>query len=149
MENNKKALEVFDLFASMKKVLGLLRDFQRSQTQNDLEAAILIFVKFHDEVTQAMIVDRLKVPKQTVSYTICELLKEGSIVTRSDPRDKRQKILGLTDKGYAYARESLRPLMALHERVFDDIGLEKIRDMKDDLDYLGQIIEEKTRREDG
>lgn len=149
MENNNKALEVFDLFTSMRKVFGLLHDFHRHQANNNLEAAILIFIKFHTDVNQAMIVDRLKVPKQTISYTICKLEKEGSIETQPDPRDKRQKILTLTDKGRHYAEESLKPLMGLHETLYDELGPSKISQMKKDINILIDAIEKNTRREDG
>lgn len=149
MEENKKALEVFDLFTSMKKVFGLLRDYSRNEAKNDLEAAILIFIKFHENVNQSMIVERLKVPKQTVSYTICKLEKEGSIKTESDQMDKRQKILKLTEKGEVYANKSLKPLMELHELIYDDLGDSKIEQMKADVEKLNKVIEKETRRSDG
>ncbi|MDD7306662.1 MAG: winged helix DNA-binding protein [Peptoniphilaceae bacterium] len=146
MENNKKSMEVFDLFTSMKKVLGLLRDIHTDQVQNDLEKSILIYVKFHKDVNQSIIVDRLQVPKQTVSYTICKLEREGSIKTKLDEKDKRQKILTLTDKGKVFAEDSLKSIMNLHQIIYDEIGFSKISQMKKDIDEIITIIEKKTRR---
>lgn len=149
MEENRKSLEVFELFTSMKKILGLFRDSNSCQTQNNLEATILTFIKFHEGVTQAKIVDRIKVPKQTVSYTICKLEKDGSIKARSSEKDKRIKILTLTKKGQAYAEESLKPLMALNEDLYDEIGEETIVRLKKDMKELTKLIENKIRRQDG
>lgn len=146
MENNKKSLEVFELLTSMKKIFGLLRDFHSLQAQNNLEAAILTFIKFHQGVDQAKIVDILKVPKQTVSYTICKLEKEGSIESKFCKNDKRRKTLNLTKNGQIYAEESLKPLMVLHKEIFDEMGEEKIISMKKDVKELTRLIEEKTRR---
>lgn len=149
MEENRKSLEVFELLTSMKKIFGLLRDFHSAQAQNNLEAAILTFIKFHKGVDQTKIVDILKVPKQTVSYTICKLEKEGSIESKSSTRDKRRKTLTLTKKGQDYAEESLKPLMDLHKDLFDEIGEEKIKSMKEDVKELTRLIEKKIRRKDG
>lgn len=144
MEDNKKALEVFYLFTSMKKIFGILRQYLKTQTQNDLEAAILIFLKFHSDVTQVKIVERLNVPKQTVSYAINKLEKEGSIITKSHQTDKRKKILNLTDKGKSYAKKYLKPLMILNEKIYDDMTSKKLEMMKKQMDELIKIIEKNT-----
>lgn len=149
MEKNEKTLEVFNLFTSMSKTLGLLRDFHRKEAKNNLETAVLIFIKFHDKVSQAMIVERLKVPKQTISYTICKLEDEGAIETQANPEDKRQKILLLTDKGEAYAGKALGPLLGLHESLYDQLGPSKIKVMRAYIKEIIEIIEKETRREDG
>lgn len=149
MEKNEKSLQVFELLTSMKKIFGLLRDFQSDRVGNDLISAILIFIRFHENVSQKMIVHRLKVPKQTVSYTISKLEKEGLVETKFSKEDKRQKILILTEKGKVYADKSLKPLMELNENLYDEMGQTAIERMTKDVNDLSKVIEKKTRRSDG
>lgn len=151
MEDYKKdkTLEVFYLFISMKKNLGLIRNFHKFKTHNDLEGSIVLFLKFNKKASQAMIKEKMKIPKQTISNSISNLEKNGYVEAIANEKDKRQKLLILTKKGEKMASELYKPISKFHQDLIDEMSYEKIEQMKDDMKQLSLAIEKITRGLDG
>lgn len=147
MKDEKKALALFELFTSMKRVFGLIKFNNKGKSSGSLESMILIFLKFNSEVNQSMIVDKLRIPKQTVSNVVTNLQNDNLVFARANEEDKRFKFLILTEDGENYANELIKPLMGFNEKIFDYLGSSKINEMIEQNKELCKAIEEVTKEE--
>lgn len=135
-----KSLEIFNLFSLIRKVQGLKNQSFKDRKANGIETAIFLFLIYEDKITQAMIVERMAVAKQTINNVIIELCEKEYIKKISDQDDKRVKILVLTEKGKIYADEFLKPLIEFNEKLYDKLGEEKISQMTKDFSDLAEIL---------
>ncbi|MDU3152914.1 MAG: MarR family winged helix-turn-helix transcriptional regulator [Anaerococcus hydrogenalis] len=135
-----KSLEIFNLFSLIRKVQGLKNQSFKDRKANGIKTAIFLFLIYEDKITQAMIVERMAVAKQTINNVIIELCEKEYIKKISDQDDKRVKILVLTEKGKIYADEFLKPLIEFNEKLYDKLGEEKINQMTKDFSDLAEIL---------
>lgn len=135
-----KSLEIFKLFSLIRKVQGLKNQSFKDMKANGIKTAIFLFLIYEDKITQAMIVERMAVAKQTINNIIIELCEKEYIKKISDKDDKRVKILVLTEKGKIYADEFLKPLIEFNEKLYDKLGEEKIDQMTKDFSDLAEIL---------
>ena len=142
-----KSLEIFNLFSLIRKVQGLKNQSFKNMKANGIKTAIFLFLIYEDKTTQAMIVERMAVAKQTINNVIIELCEKGYIKKISDQDDKRVKILVLTEKGKIYADEFLKPLIEFNEKLYDKLGEEKINQMTKYFSDLAEILCEFNKEE--
>lgn len=142
-----KSLEIFKLFSLIRKVQGLKNQSFKDMKANGIKTAIFLFLIYEDKITQAMIVERMAVAKQTINNVIIELCEKEYIKKISDKDDKRVKILVLTEKGEIYADEFLKPLIEFNERLYDKLGEEKIDQMTNDFSDVAEILCEFNKEE--
>ena len=142
-----KSLEIFKLFSLIRKVQGLKNQSFKDMKANGIKTAIFLFLIYEDKITQAMIVERMAVAKQTINNVIIELCEKKYIKKVSDQDDKRVKILVLTEKGKIYADEFLKPLIEFNEKLYDKLGEEKIDQMTKDFLDLAEILCEFNKEE--
>ncbi len=142
-----KSLEIFNLFSLIRKVQGLKNQSFKNMKANGIKTAIFLFLIYEDKITQAMIVERMAVAKQTINNVIIELCEKGYIKKISDQDDKRVKILVLTEKGKIYADEFLKPLIEFNEKLYDKLGEEKINQMTKYFSDLAEILCEFNKEE--
>lgn len=135
-----KSFEIFRLFSEVRKVQGLKNQSFKEMKANGIKSAIFLFLIYEDKITQAMIVERMAVAKQTINNVIIELCEKEYIKKISDQDDKRVKILVLTEKGKIYADEFLKPLIEFNEKLYDKLGEEKISQMTKDFSDLAEIL---------
>ena len=135
-----KSLEIFNLFSLIRKVQGLKNQSFKDRKANGIKTAIFLFLIYENKITQAMIVERMAVAKQTINNVIIELCEKEYIKKISDQDDKRVKILVLTEKGKIYADEFLKPLIEFNEKLYDKLGEEKINQMTKDFSDLAEIL---------
>lgn len=135
-----KSFEIFRLFSEIRKVQGLKNQSFKEMKANGIKSAIFLFLIYEDKITQAMIVERMAVAKQTINNVIIELCEKEYIKKISDQDDKRVKILVLTEKGKIYADEFLKPLIEFNEKLYDKLGEEKINQMTKDFSDLAEIL---------
>ena len=135
-----KSLEIFKLFSLIRKVQGLKNQSFKDMKANGIKTAIFLFLIYEDKITQAMIVERMAVAKQTINNIIIELCEKKYIKKVSDKDDKRVKILVFTEKGKIYADEFLKPLIDFNEKLYDKLGEEKINQMTKDFSDFAEIL---------
>lgn len=135
-----KSLEIFKLFSLIRKVQGLKNQSFKDRKANGIKTAIFLFLIYEEKTTQAMIVERMAVAKQTINNVIIELCEKEYIKKISDKDDKRVKILVLTEKGKIYADEFLKPLIDFNEKLYDKLGEEKINQMTKDFSDFAEIL---------
>ena len=142
-----KSLEIFNLFSLIRKVQGLKNQSFKDRKANGIKTAIFLFLIYEDRITQAMVVERMAVAKQTINNVIIELCEKEYIKKISDQDDKRVKILVLTEKGKNYADEFLKPLIEFNGKLYDKLGEEKINQMTKDFSDLAEILCEFNKEE--
>jgi DNA-binding MarR family transcriptional regulator len=81
---------------------------------------VLHFVNRHPGMRVADLLDVLKITKQSLGRVLRELVKDGYVIQRAGAADRRQRLLYVTPKGEALARDlallqTRRFVRALHE----------------------------------
>ncbi|MDO5048197.1 MAG: MarR family winged helix-turn-helix transcriptional regulator [Anaerococcus sp.] len=120
------------------KDFGLVKKRLRHFSLNDLEAFILINMAYMEEVTQKSLCMKLKAPKTTINSSIKNLEDKGLINLVLSDKDKRKKILVLTEKGDRHRREILKPINESNLRIYKDLGEENVENI---IKYLTMLTE--------
>jgi DNA-binding MarR family transcriptional regulator len=81
---------------------------------------VLHFVNRHPGMRVADLLDILKITKQSLGRVLRDLVDDGYVIQKTGPADRRQRLLSLTSKGEALARDlallqTRRFARALHE----------------------------------
>lgn len=136
------------IFSLLRCANGLNRERAKFYGLNDLETIILIHIGFMDKPSQKNIVEKLGAPKQTVNNIIKSLEKDGLIELIPDKTDKRFRILRLTEKGEKNRDERVKPISQSNKRMYDKLGDEKAKEIKNALKLLNDTIREDFMKED-
>jgi DNA-binding MarR family transcriptional regulator len=66
---------------------------------------VIYFVGRHPEMTVTELLGIHKITKQSLSRVLSELVAQGFVTQRAGERDRRQRLLGLTERGIALERQ--------------------------------------------
>jgi DNA-binding MarR family transcriptional regulator len=108
---------------------------------------VIYFVGRHPKITVSELLAILKITKQSLSRVLGHLVREGFIVQHEGVRDRRQRLLELTEKGVALERrlsESQRKRIAA---AYREAGAEAVQGYREVL--LGMISPEDRARVTG
>ncbi len=75
--------------------------------------------------TQNHICSELLLPKQTVSFILSKLEKQGMLLRKTDPKDRRNNLVFLTSEGKAYAHQLLSKLEAAEIAAYQSMSSEQ------------------------
>ena len=87
---------------------------------------VLYFVGRHPGMPVSELLEILKITKQSLSRVLSQLVREGFVEQRPGSRDRRQRLLLLTDRGVALERELSAAQMQLVARAYRDAGAEAV-----------------------
>lgn len=87
---------------------------------------VIYFVGRHPGITVSELLDILQVTKQSLSRVLSQLVAEGYISQKPGLRDKRQRMLELTDAGWDLEREVSEQQRQLIARAYRDAGAEAV-----------------------
>ena len=87
---------------------------------------VVYFVGRYPGITVSRLLSILKITKQSLSRVMTELVEQGLIEARPGPSDRRQRLLNLTDKGWALERELSGVQMRRVARAYRDAGAEAV-----------------------
>lgn len=82
----------------------------------------------------------LDVHPGTLTGIVNRLERQGLVRRRSDPRDKRRSLLGLTDEGHTLASEAEDAVEVEIRRVLQGIPPEKLQSARDVLQSLAATL---------
>lgn len=101
-----------------------------------------LYAVYHDKENccQSKICDEWFMPKQTVNSILKELERKDYIFYKTDAKDKRNKIIQLTDAGLAYAECILSELYELEVSVLDKMGSEHRQNMIDGNNLFYKLL---------
>ena len=139
---------MFSIFSLLRCANGLNRERAKFYRLNDLETIILIHIGHMKNPSQKDISQKLGAPKQTLNNIIKSLEEDGQIELSQDENDKRIRILRLTSKGEKNRDARIKPIVESNKRIYEKLGEEKVREIRDNLKLLNATIREDFVKED-
>lgn len=104
---------------------------------------VIYFVGRFPAITVSELLDILSITKQSLSRVLSQLIREGFVHQRPGTRDRRQRLLTLTDKGRALERELSEEQRARIARAYRTAGAEAVEGFRT---VLTNLINEEDRR---
>jgi DNA-binding MarR family transcriptional regulator len=87
---------------------------------------VIYFVGRHPEMTVTELLGILKITKQSLSRVLSQLIAQGFITQRAGQRDRRQRLLGLTEKGIELERQLSENQRARVARAYREAGAQAV-----------------------
>lgn len=103
---------------------------------------VIYFVGRNPGMTVSDLLSILRITKQSLSRVLGQLVDEGFIIQRPGNRDRRQRLLELTEKGVELERQLTERQRARLARAYRDAGAEAVEGFRKVM--LG-LIEEADR----
>ena len=104
----------------------------------------IYFVGRHAGITVSELLAILKITKQSLSRVLSQLVQDGYIQQRPGKRDRRQRLLELTEKGKELERQLTRTQRERIARAYREAGAEAVAGYRKVL--LGLIDETERRK---
>ena len=105
---------------------------------------VVHFVGRHPQMTVSELLGILRITKQSLGRVLGQLVRQGFIVQRPGPRDRRQRLLELTEKGRELERLLSEPQRARVGAAYRQAGAQAVEGFRRVL--LGIIAGEADRR---
>jgi DNA-binding MarR family transcriptional regulator len=105
---------------------------------------VIYFVGRHPQISVTELLSILKITKQSLSRVLGQLVRDAYIVQRPGLRDRRQRLLELTERGKELERQLSETQRALIARAYRGAGAGAVEGFRKVL--LGMINEEDRRR---
>lgn len=145
---DEKSFEIFILFSLLRKLNGLNKQRVESFGLNNLESIILFHIDKISDLTQKDLVEKLQVPKQTINSLILNLKENNLIDMCASDKDKRIKILILTDEGKKEVTKVAESLRSSNKKIYDKLGEDKVKEIQTNINDLIEAVEENIKKED-
>jgi len=104
---------------------------------------VVYFVGRHPAITVSELLAILQITKQSLSRVLGQLVRDGLIVQRPGLRDRRQRLLELTEAGRALERHLSEDQRARIARAYREAGAEAVEGYRT---VLRNLINERDRR---
>ena len=107
---------------------------------------VIYFVGRHPGITVSDLLGILRITKQSLSRVLGQLIDEGFITQRTGDRDRRQRLLALTEKGVEMERQLSQNQRDRIARAFRGAGADAVEGFRRVM--LGIVDEEDRARFD-
>src|SRR5215470_4154003 len=104
---------------------------------------VIHFVGRHPQMTVGELLGILRITKQSLNRVLGQLIRQGFIIQRPGPRDRRQRLLELTAKGHELERQLSQPQRARVANAYRRAGARAVEGFRRVL--LGIIADEDDR----
>ena len=104
---------------------------------------VIYFVGRHPGMSVSELLAILKITKQSLSRVLSQLIREGFITQRAGSRDRRQRLLALTEKGVELERQLSENQRQRIARAYREAGAEAVEGFRKVM--LGIISSEDDR----
>ena len=108
------------------------------------ELIVLYALETMGELRQKQIAENFGLQKQTVNTVIKALSQRELVQLVSSKADKREKIITLTESGKKYAQSIVTPLRKAEDKVYKNIGAEKLRAMYEVEELINLLLEKEV-----
>lgn len=95
-------------------------------TLYEMQIYYVILEKEMAQITQKELCQKLDAPKTSISSMIKRQLKTGYIEMKTNPENKREKLISLTDSGQTFAKKLIEPLFQYEEEAASMISKEEL-----------------------
>ncbi|ULJ61953.1 MarR family transcriptional regulator [Wielerella bovis] len=114
--------------------------FAKNHQINTNELAIFYTLWTQEQATQKYIADKYYLAKQTINSLCKRLETDGFIASDVKENNKREKVISLTDKGKAFARPIIAPLLRQEGQVIDEFGIERLVFLLNEMNALQKML---------
>ncbi|QLB42193.1 MULTISPECIES: MarR family transcriptional regulator [Gammaproteobacteria] len=114
--------------------------FAKNHQMNANELAIFYTLWTQEQATQKYIADKYHLAKQTINSLCKRLETDGFIASDVKENNKREKVISLTDKGKAFARPIIAPLLRQEGQVIDEFGIERLVFLLNEMNALQKML---------
>lgn len=128
--NSKIRAQINELNSTISKINELYSKWAKQNGLN-YNTLMVLYALDSGEHSQKQICDKWLIPKQTVNTILLSFKKKGYVVFKLSDSDKREKIIGFTERGKQYADSILAALYLIEENTMIKMGEE----------VSGQLIE--------
>lgn len=104
-------------------------EWDRRQGMPGYLTIILYELLMRQKLTQKELVNLSDYPKQSINKGIHRLLEQDYLELTIDPSDNRVKYCQLTAAGKKYAKEKMRPLFEIENKVAQKMGAKKMKQL--------------------
>ena len=87
---------------------------------------VIYFVGRNPGMTVSELLTILRITKQSLARVLGQLVDEGFVIQRQGERDRRQRLLELTDKGTAFERHLTERQRTRFARAYREAGAEAV-----------------------
>ena len=94
---------------------------------------VIYFVGRNPRITVSELLAILKITKQSLSRVLGQLVREGFIIQTEGIRDRRQRLLELTDVGIKLERQLSESQRQRFAKAYRDAGVEAVQGFRDVL----------------
>lgn len=108
------------------------------------ELIVLYALETMGELRQKQIAENFGLQKQTVNTVIKALSQRELVQLVPSKADKREKIITLTESGKKYAQSIVTPLRKAEDKVYKNIGAEKLRAMYEVEELINLLLEKEV-----
>ncbi len=98
-----------------------------------------------ERLTQYQLAEKLRLEKSTVSRLVQSLVERGWVERTSNPDNRREVLLALTDAGYTSLEEVQAHAMAKYRTIWSHIPEDRRVQVLDALATLNTILQEKEQ----
>ena len=100
---------------------------------------VIYFIGRNPNITVSALLEILQITKQSLSRVLSQLVREEFVIQRPGTRDRRQRLLELTDKGEALEKQLSQNQRERIARAYRDAGAEAVEGYRKVI--LGMINE--------
>ena len=115
---------------------------------NHFTMKILYILITEGSVTQKKIGEDNKLPKQTVNNIVTALKKDGYVTLVSCEKDKREKLIVLTESGREYVANLLESLFQIEEKTIEKMGTQNVLKLIELVTIYGNIMEQEMQNKE-
>ena len=105
-----------------------------------IQASVLVYLYDHKRAKAVDIAQDLNVPKQHVSKIINEFKETQMVIETADEKDKRSRILSLSDKGLVYIKSRLEISSKSFYELLDTMNEKDKTDFLNALETIVRIL---------
>ena len=111
------------------------------------ELIVLYSLYTMGRLTQKQIREDFGLQKQTVNTVIHDLKERELVMLTASETDRREKWVDLTESGRRYAGEKIDPLLKTEEKIYRQIGVERIRQISETMELFNLLFERELKGE--
>lgn len=144
MSNDKNMLLQLQRYYSLwKDCTAMYEEWSKEQGLSS-NGVFVLYSFFEGEgfCTQKMICEKWSIPKQTVNTILKDFQKKGYVEMVSDEKDKRNKLVYLTETGKEYAEDIIGKLHNKEIYVIEKMGLKNIKNLNDNTELFIRLFRE-------
>ena len=115
---------------------------QSHGTSENMILSLYEIASAKDGCTQQSLCRKLLLPKQTISFILHKLEKQGFLFRKENPHDRRNKLVFLTEEGKAYADDVLTKLEQAEIKAYQSMTAAQRKTVTQGLRMLADALSE-------